>query len=277
MASVRINRDARVLTEEGEVGHVEHIVVDPDTREVTDVVVEQDGEQWLIPVTAVTDIGDDTVMLAGSWAQYRAANRFDRERFRPVDDVEAREETEQRALHGGRPLLDAEEESVEVGGQRESALAAPHAESRPARPGGEGNYRLELREEQLHVHKEEAEAGTVTIGKRVTEHTEAVDVPVREEQVVIERRPVAGEPAAGRTIGDDEVIEVPVMRERVTVEKEAVVAEEIIVRKEATEHTEHIEETVRREEPVIHDPTGRVAGASELATDDRHGTPARNV
>ena len=263
MASVRINREARVLTAEGEVGHVQHIVVDPDTREVTDIVVEQDGEQWLIPVTAVTNIQDDTVVLEGSWAQYRAANRFDRDGFRPVDDAEARAETEQRARHGGAPLLDAEDESVEVAAERQSTLAARRAEGQPERPERDGNDRLELREERLQVHKEETEAGTVTIGKRVTEHTEAVDVPVREEQVVIERRPVAGEPAAGRAIGAEEVIEVPVMRERVTVEKEAVVAEEVIVRKEVIEHTEHIEETVRREEPVVHDPTGRVAGGAD--------------
>ena len=118
---------------------------------------------------------------------------------------------------------------------------------------------IELREERLRVEKEREQAGTVRLGKQVTEHEETVNVPVREERVVIERTPGSGQ-ATGREIsGQDETIEVPVERERVNVAKDAVVAEEVNVRKEATERTEQVQETVRKEELEVDDQTGRVS------------------
>jgi len=130
---------------------------------------------------------------------------------------------------------------------------------RRARPERETDQSVELREERLRVEKQPEQAGAVRLGKQVTEHTETVDVPVREERVVVERTPGGGQPA-GREIGrDDQTIEVPVERERVNVEKEAVVAEEVNVRKEATERTEQVQETVRKEELEVDDQTGRVS------------------
>jgi uncharacterized protein (TIGR02271 family) len=116
-------------------------------------------------------------------------------------------------------------------------------------PGGEA-HTLELREEQLRVAKEQEQAGAVRLGKRVEEHTEQVDVPLREERVVIERHPGNGQ-AAGAITDTDEAIEVPAMRERAVVDKEAVVREEVAARTEAVEHTERVQDTVRREELVV--------------------------
>jgi len=107
---------------------------------------------------------------------------------------------------------------------------------------------LELREERLRVEKEREQAGEVHLGKRVTEHEETVNVPLREERVVIERHPVEGQRASGEIRETDEEIEIPLTRERANVEKEAVVREEVTARKEATERTEGVQATLRREE-----------------------------
>lgn len=115
--------------------------------------------------------------------------------------------------------------------------------------GGDA-HTLELREEQLRVARQRDQAGEVRLGKRVDEYTEQVDVPLREERVVIERHPGSGQ-AAGAIADTDEAIEVPVMRERAVVDKEAVVREEVSARTEATERTEHVQDTVRREELVV--------------------------
>jgi uncharacterized protein (TIGR02271 family) len=135
----------------------------------------------------------------------------------------------------------------------------------------QGARRLQLMEERLKVNKTPEQAGTVRLGKRITEHTETVNVPVREERVVIERTPGSGQAVAGgRELKEGETIEVPVTRERVEVTKEPVVAEEVNVRKEATERTEQAQETVRKEELDVQDQAGLVADR-----DTRPGTPPR--
>lgn len=113
----------------------------------------------------------------------------------------------------------------------------------------EGAERLQLMEERLQVNKNQFEAGRVRLGKHIVERTETVNVPVREERVVIERTPGSGEVSYdGRNLDEGETIEVPVMREEVEVTKTPVVAEEVGLRKESRERSEQVQETLRREE-----------------------------
>ncbi len=123
--------------------------------------------------------------------------------------------------------------------------------SQPMYQPQEGAQRLRLLHEHLRANKERYQAGVVRLGKRVTERQETVNVPVTEERVVLERRPLQGEARPGE-IGDAEsqqTIEVPVTRERVNVQKE-VHGEEVVARKEQTQRTEQAQDTVRREELV---------------------------
>lgn len=110
---------------------------------------------------------------------------------------------------------------------------------------------LTLREERLRVAKEREQAGEVHLGKRLTERQETIEVPVREERVVIERTPGSGQIRPGEITDASGEIEVPLTKERVDVEKETVVAEEVGVRKEATERSERVQDTLRREELTI--------------------------
>ena len=149
---------------------------------------------------------------------------------------------------------------------------ADYAE-RQVRPESEDEQSLQLREERLRVEKQPEEAGAVRLGKQVTEHTETVNVPVREERVVIERTPGSGQPAGRERTGEDQTIEVPVERERVNVGKEAVVTEEVNVRKEATERTEQVQETVRKEELDVADQSGLVSeGGRDTAAHEHERT-----
>jgi uncharacterized protein (TIGR02271 family) len=116
---------------------------------------------------------------------------------------------------------------------------------------GRRSDRIQLSEERLRVTKEQEQAGEVRLGTRVVEHEETVEVPLREERVVIERTSVTGQVTPGEITGTSETIEVPVMRERANIEKEAVVTEEVNVRTEAVERTERVRETVRKEELVV--------------------------
>jgi uncharacterized protein (TIGR02271 family) len=102
-------------------------------------------------------------------------------------------------------------------------------------------------EEELRVGTRSVEAGEVRVGKHV--ETEHVSQPVtrRREEVVIERRPVTDSHAAAGSISEDE-IRVPLMEEEVVVETRPVVKEELVIGKRTVEERDVVEAEVRREE-----------------------------
>jgi uncharacterized protein (TIGR02271 family) len=115
----------------------------------------------------------------------------------------------------------------------------------------EDQQRIKLREEQLDVQKEKVKAGEVRVRKEVVTEQQSLDVPVSREEVVIERRPAAEVEASGTPLGEDQEIRVPLSEERVNVEKRPVVREEIDVGKRTVSDTQHVADSVRREEARI--------------------------
>jgi uncharacterized protein (TIGR02271 family) len=113
---------------------------------------------------------------------------------------------------------------------------------------GEGQQRLELREEELRAEKERVQAGEVRLHKEVVEEKKTIEVPVTREEVVIERHPVTGRKTSDSDIEEDEEIRIPVMEEQVRVEKTPVVKEEVTLGKRPVEETKKVSDTVRREE-----------------------------
>jgi uncharacterized protein (TIGR02271 family) len=113
---------------------------------------------------------------------------------------------------------------------------------------GEGKERLELREEDLRAAKERVQTGEARVRKEVVSEEKTIDVPVTREEVVVERRPVSGRPAAGADLKEGEEIRIPVTEEKVRVEKTPVVKEEVTVGKRRVQETERVRDTVRREE-----------------------------
>lgn len=110
---------------------------------------------------------------------------------------------------------------------------------------------LRLHKEELQASKQSVQTGEVTLRKDVITETKTLDVPVTREEVYIERRPVqAGEVAVGE-IGEGAEIRVPVMEEQVTVTKTPVVTEEVSIGKREVQETQHVSDTVRREEARI--------------------------
>jgi len=133
--------------------------------------------------------------------------------------------------------------------------------------GGYGGYygadeaeiRVQRSEEELRTGVREREAGQVNVRKRVHTEQEQVAVPKRREEVSVDRIPV-NEEASGAEIGEDEV-SVPVVEEEVVVEKRPVVKEELRIKKDVVEDEEVVEADVRKEEVDIDDgTTGRRRG-----------------
>jgi uncharacterized protein (TIGR02271 family) len=112
--------------------------------------------------------------------------------------------------------------------------------------------RIPVMEEELTATVREREAGAVRIEKDVVAEERILEVPVTEERVRVERR-VVDRPADTTDIGafEETVIEVPLRSEEVDIQKRARVAEEVIISKEATQRTERVADTVRREEVFV--------------------------
>ena len=142
-----------------------------------------------------------------------------------------------------------------TGGLRERHDEREALSRHASEPVAEEEIRVQRSEEELVVGTREREAGSMKIRKRVRTERERLDVPVRREEVHIERVPVSEE-TTGAEIGEEEVV-VPVTETEVVVSKRPVVKEEIRIHKEVTEKTEVLEEDVRREEIDVVDETDR--------------------
>jgi uncharacterized protein (TIGR02271 family) len=132
--------------------------------------------------------------------------------------------------------------------------------------------RVPVMEEELTATVREREAGAVHIEKDVITEEQTLDVPVTEERVRVERR-VVDRPisAADADAFEETVIEVPLRTEEVDIQKRARVAEEVVVSKEATQRTERVADTVRREEVFVDEDA--MVDASFTDDRDRGATP----
>jgi uncharacterized protein (TIGR02271 family) len=123
--------------------------------------------------------------------------------------------------------------------------------------------KLLLRQEELDISKNRAETGEVILSKEIVEEQKEVDVPVMHEEVVIERKAI-GHEMSDSPIGDaEESIHIPVSAETVEVGKHTVITGEVSAHKREVTGTQHIEETLKREEASMN-----TSGDPTIANDD---------
>lgn len=114
-------------------------------------------------------------------------------------------------------------------------------------------------EERLRAtgQTERREAGQVRLRKHVTTDTETVEVPVRHEEVHVERTkldpdsPEARQAGQSVDLGNDEDVTVTAYEERPVVSTETVATERVSLNKEAHQETEKVTGEVRKEEIEI--------------------------
>lgn len=260
---MEIRRNAAVSTAEEMIGRVSHVIVDPETREATHIAVESGRGERLVPIGAVQSAVGDHVLLRGDGAMFDAAPAFDRGAFSAVDGT---------APDARRPLLGATGDAVVLGDGAPTPTGAPAAAGAPAATASEGGpYHLQLREEHLRAETRPEQAGSVLVHRRITEHVETIEVPVREERLVLERRPGSGPVTVeGRVLQEGETFEIVLMREQIVVRREPIAYEAVDIRREVVERVEHVEGTVRRERLSVDDPTGAASLPGGLV-DGREG------
>jgi uncharacterized protein (TIGR02271 family) len=251
--SVTLRRDARVEPVVGGAGRLKHIILDPETHEVTDLVAAFDGKEWLVPIAAVASAAPDRIVLRHGWSEYQARGPFVHDGYRSLDPQEARSGRSRVAGRGGAPLLDADRESVQI-----PQLVVPEEEQSVT---AERSRRIALREERLRVEQKNKPAALLRVRRRTVERVQMVEVTVREELAVLE---VVGSSAddavmiGDRALRPGETLELTLATERIQVSKERVPIEDVMVRKETLQREERVQETLRKEELVIEDP-GRLA------------------
>ncbi|WP_100398474.1 YsnF/AvaK domain-containing protein [Bacillus sp. FJAT-44742] len=125
------------------------------------------------------------------------------------------------------------------------------------------NAHIELREEEIDVHKHRAETGDVTLHKDIIEEEKEINVPLSHDQVVIERKAVNHEPSE-EPIGKEETIRIPVTAEKLDVDKHTVVTGEVSAHKQAVEETEQIKDVLHKEVADVEE-----HGDAEIINDDK--------
>ena len=115
-------------------------------------------------------------------------------------------------------------------------------------------------EEELRVGKTEQESGRVRLRKYVVEDEVTETVPVKREEVRIEREPITDANAAAATDGpaiSEEEHEVVLHEEQAVVEKQTVPKERVRLDKDTHVEEEQVTDTVRSEQIDIDDAQGR--------------------
>jgi uncharacterized protein (TIGR02271 family) len=129
-------------------------------------------------------------------------------------------------------------------------------------------------EERLRVGKRQVDQGRVRVRSFVVDEPIHEEVQLREEHVEIERRPV-NQPASssldtgGSGLFREQTVELQETAEEAVVAKDAVVTEELRVRKRAAERVESIDDTVRHTEVEVDDSRGPTPADSARTSPER--------
>jgi len=151
-----------------------------------------------------------------------------------------------------------------------AATPAPVASTDAGQLGADGSTRIRTHEEELEGRAVPQQTGEVVVTKEIVEDTQTVQVPVRREEVHVERQPVTdatADPTAFQSAS--EAIRVPVMEEQVEVRKVVRPVEEVVVSKEVVEGTQAVSGTVRREQVHVDE------DGADLLTEQQQGLDQR--
>ncbi len=109
---------------------------------------------------------------------------------------------------------------------------------------------MKLREEQMKISKDKIKTGEVSIHKEVLTEEENITVPVKREELVIEKT-VFDSQFHNKLDAHTETVRIPISKERIDIHKHPVALEEVSVNKHQYEEIKHITETIKKEVPHI--------------------------
>ena len=134
-----------------------------------------------------------------------------------------------------------------------------------ARAAAQGEEHIPIVEERLTVGKREVERGRVRVRSYVVETPVQEQVALHQEHVEVERRAVDRPVTDADRLFQERTIEAVETAEEAVVAKEARVKEELVIRKEAEDRVQTVQDKVRRTEVEIEDER-RTAGTTTGTT-----------
>jgi uncharacterized protein (TIGR02271 family) len=239
-------RGRTVVDRDGEkVGTLDEIYLDRQTDEPEWALVSTGlfgSKSSFVPLEGAAPAGDD-VRVAYAKEQVKDAPRVE------ADGELSEQEEGELYRHYGR--------DYEGGTLPEASTPATGGRPDTAdRPDSSGDDAMTRSEEELRVGTTEREHGRVRLKKYVETEDVQQTVPVRREQVRLEREPVtdanAGDATSGPEISEAEH-EVTLRSEEPVVEKRTVPKERVRLGKEVERDSEQVSGTVRKERVDVDD------------------------
>ena len=160
-------------------------------------------------------------------------------------------ERERRSgAYAGSEAASAQRETMGTAdaGRRESVAEQRGSVGRVPETSYEQEQHMRLHAEHLQAQKQAAQLGEVVVRKELVTDQESIDVPLRHEEVVIQRRALAEEAGPAERLGEGQTIRIPVSGEQVNLTKHVVTTGELIIGKHEVEETRHFSDAVQHEE-----------------------------
>ncbi|MGI8505214.1 MAG: DUF2382 domain-containing protein [Solirubrobacteraceae bacterium] len=252
-------RGRTVLDQEGEkIGKVDELYYDEQGGQPEWALVNTGlfgTKKTFVPIRSASPTGED-LQIPVTKAQVKDAPRVE-------DDQELSEQEERRLFeHYGVPYT-TEGTTTAKGSPREPESSSREREGSSreregsSREGQRGEHDAMTRsEEEVHVGTRQREAGRARLRKYVVTEQVQKTVPVRREEVRVEREPITDEnreqAMSGSEISEGEH-EVTLHEEEAVVEKRAVPKERVRMSKDTHEDEHEVSEEIRKEQIEVDD------------------------
>jgi uncharacterized protein (TIGR02271 family) len=231
------------------IGKVEEIYLDAQSGEPEWALVNTGmfgTKSSFVPLQGASQNGD-TLQVPYDNAQVKDAPKVD-----PDGELSQSQESELYAHYG----LDYSESRSDSGLPEGGAGASTGTDTSSGTVGHDTSGpttddAMTRSEEELHVGTTQQESGRARLRKYVVEDEVTQTVPVKREEVRVEREPITDANAGAATDGpaiSEEEHEVVLHEEEVVTEKRAVPKERIRVDKETVTDEQQVSETLRKEE-----------------------------
>ena len=217
-------------------GVVADVYLGRGTREPEFVLVDTGGgRQAIVPLTEA-EIRSGTLFVAADAQQVAAAPPADGD-----EELTPEREAELYAYYGHAPApLPPEQQATHV---------TPPTEAVPQVPQQAETAEITRSEEQLFVGTEAHVRERVSVRKRVVTEEVTVTIPLRREELVVERHPI--EPGTADAPPDAQPVEAEfdfvLLAEQPVIEKRVVPVEQVRVRKDVVVEEEIVSDELRKE------------------------------
>jgi uncharacterized protein (TIGR02271 family) len=256
-------RSKTAVDSDGEkIGTIEEIYLDAETNQPEWLAVKTGlfgSKISFVPIADATDAGDD-VRVPYSKAQVKDSPHAD------PDGQLSQQEEAQLYRHYGLDYGDSRSDTGLAEGQTATTATdgdpTPHGSAGDDVSGPETDDAMTRSEEEVSVGTAQRESGRARMRKYIVTDQVTQTVPVRREEVRVEREPITeanvGDATSGPELSEEEH-EVTLHAEEPVAQKRVVPKERVRLDKDVETEQRHVTETARKEQVELVDADGQPA------------------